>query len=759
MIEESLRQFREAMNHLGIRPPADIKADGQLHRFCNSDKHRDQSAWYVFYADGIPGGSFGDWRLGLKKNWHLKLNRPFNDLERTDYQKKIIQIQKVHETVDTQQALEAAKDAERVWEQAKEPLPNHPYLHKKGIQAHGIREYKGQLVIPIQKGQTLQSLQWIQADGTKRFLKDGRVQGGYFRLVGSREEDIICLCEGYATGASLFEATGYTVVVAFHAGNLQSVVQSIREQHPHQRLIICADDDQSTPGNPGLSLAQEVAHLVGGFLAVPEFGAERPPKVSDFNDLHQMAGLKAVREILDRVLEAPTATVGFANPSMQKRRYLTTSRQMEPESQDWIWPEWLSVGDLHILAGAPGTGKTTLALNIAATISRGASWPDGSVCKPGHVLIWSTEDHHRKTLLPCLLAHHHDRDRVHFINLEIESDNPQEKPQFFDPARDLVKIEQEALALGEVRLIIIDPIVDAVDADSHKNAEVRRALWSVMGLARHLNAAVLGISHFSKGLSGHAGYKPLEWVTGSMAFGAFARSVWLTVEETDFEGKVIDRLLIRAKSNLVGQSPCCGYKYSLENTQILAHEPIMTRSMLWKEPILGAAQQALIRATNQGFAEEHSALEEAMDFLKGLLSEGPMAKKDIDLQAEQSGVSAITIRRAQKALGIQPLHKGYGTGSVWMWALPSKMIKAIKDAPGGEESTFKNQDEQLSDLIRCHPERVEGCKRSDILAHAEPEDYEDLKDPEVLKTFAQALKEAGKIKPSSPHVSEIGIAG
>ncbi len=757
MIEESLRQFREAMNHLGIQPPADIKADGQLHRFCNSDKHRDQSAWYVFYADGIPGGSFGDWRLGLKQNWHLKLNRPFNDLEQTDYQKKIIQIQQVHEMVDTQRALEASKDAQRLWNQAKEPLPNHPYLRQKGIQAHGIREYKGQLVIPIQRGQTLQSLQWIQADGTKRFLKGGRVEGGYFRLLGSREEDIICVCEGYATGASLFEATGYAVVVAFHAGNLQSVAQSIREQYPHHRLIICADDDQSTPGNPGLSLAQEVAHLVGGFLAVPEFGAKRPPKASDFNDLHQVAGLKAICTLLDRVLQAPL--VRAAKPSTSKRRYLTTSREMEPESQDWIWPEWLSVGDFHILAGTPGTGKSTIALNLAATISRGASWPDGGVCKPGHVLIWSSEDHHKKVLLPSLLALHHDRDRVHFINLEVESDNPREKPQFFDPARDLPKIEQEALACGDIRLIIIDPIIDAINADAHKNSDVRRALWSVMGLARHLNAAVLGISHFSKGLSGHAGYKPLEWVTGSMAFGAFARSVWLTVEETDFEGKVTDRLLIRAKSNLVGQSPCCGYKYSLESTQVLAHEPIITRSMLWKEPILGPAQQALIRATNQGFAEENSALEEAMDFLKGLLAGGAMAKKDIDVQAEQSGFSAITIRRAQKALGIQPLHKGYGTGSVWTWALPSKMIKAIKDAPGGEESTFKNEDEQLSDLARCHPEIVEGCKRSDILAHAEPEDYEDLKNPEVLKVFAGALKDAGKIKSCSPNGSDIGTIG
>lgn len=751
---DSLVQFREAMQTAGIRPPSEIKTDGQLHRFCSSDKHRDQSAWYVFYADGIPGGSFGDWRLGVKQSWHLKLNRPFNDLEQTDYQKKIIQIQQVHETVDTQQALEAAKDAERLWQQAKEPLPNHPYLHKKGIQAHGIREYKGQLVIPIEKGQTLQSLQWIQADGTKRFLKGGRVQGGYFRLVGSCEEDIICVCEGYATGASLFEATGYTVVVAFHAGNLQSVAQSIREQYPHHRLIICADDDQSTPGNPGLSLAQEVAHLVGGFLAVPEFGVERPPKASDFNDLHQVAGLNAICSILDRVLQAPLVTA--AKPSTSKRRYLTTSRQMEPESQDWIWPEWLSVGDLHILAGAPGTGKTTLALNIAATISRGASWPDGSVCKPAHVLIWSSEDHHKKTLLPCLLAHHHNRDRVHFINLEIESDNPQEKPQFFDPARDLVKIEQEALALGEVRLIIIDPIVDAVDADSHKNAEVRRALWPVMGLARHLNAAVLGISHFSKGLSGHTGFKPLEWVTGSMAFGAFARSVWLTVEKTDFEGKVIDRLLIRTKSNLTGYSPSCGYGYSLESTKLTDYEGMMTRVMLWKEPVLGAAEQALRQATNQGFSEERSALEEAMDFLKGLLAEGPMAKKDIDLKAEQSGFSAMTIRRAQKALEIQPLHEGYGTGSVWKWALPSKIIKGIKEAPGREESTFKSKDEQLSNLVRTYPEIVEGCKRSDILAHAEPEDYEDLKDLEVLKTFAQALKEAGKI---SPHVSEIGPSG
>ena len=151
---------------------------------------------------------------------------------------------------------------------------------------------------------------------------------------------------------------------------------------------------------------------------------------------------------------------------------LVNGADLTPEPIAWLWPEWLALGKMHLLAGAPGQGKTTIAIGFAATVTIGGRWPDGSRCDPGNVLIWSGEDDPADTLLPRLLAAGGDRSRIYFvqgsrINGELLS---------FDPARDMQALETQAERIGNVRLIIVDPVVSAVTGDSHKNTETRRAL-------------------------------------------------------------------------------------------------------------------------------------------------------------------------------------------------------------------------------------------------------------------------------------------
>ncbi len=184
----------------------------------------------------------------------------------------------------------------------------------------------------------------------------------------------------------------------------------------------------------------------------------------------------------------------------------------------WLWPGFTARGKLHILAGAPGTGKTTIALDLAATQSRGGRWPDGSLATVGNVLIWSGEDDAEDTIVPRLKAAGADLSRIHIIGDALIDD----EPRAFDPARDLAALEWQAAQVGDIALLIADPVVSAVTGDSHKNTEVRRALQPVVELASRLDCAVLGISHFSKGT---AGRDPTERVTGSVAFGAIARVV------------------------------------------------------------------------------------------------------------------------------------------------------------------------------------------------------------------------------------------
>jgi putative DNA primase/helicase len=164
------------------------------------------------------------------------------------------------------------------------------------------------LIAPLQDiDGALRSLQYIAVDGTKLFLKGGRKKGCYFTI--GEPKDAFVICEGYATGASIHEATGSPVIIAFDAGNLLPVARALRTKHPFAAITIAADDDVATDGNPGLTKAREAAAAIGASLAVPDFGGNRPKNATDFNDLHKYAGAAAVAEQIKRAKlpEAPDA--------------------------------------------------------------------------------------------------------------------------------------------------------------------------------------------------------------------------------------------------------------------------------------------------------------------------------------------------------------------------------------------------------------------------------------------------------------------
>ncbi len=112
----------------------------------------------------------------------------------------------------------------------------------------------------------LHSLQFIDKNGNKRFLSGGRKKACHF-LVGAPSQTL-CIAEGYATAATIHETTGHAVAVAFDAGNLMPVAQILRLKHPYIKLIICADNDDNTKGNPGLTKARQAATAIDGLLAI-----------------------------------------------------------------------------------------------------------------------------------------------------------------------------------------------------------------------------------------------------------------------------------------------------------------------------------------------------------------------------------------------------------------------------------------------------------------------------------------------------------
>lgn len=292
-------QFRDAIRAAGLNPPDVIHDDGKLHRFAPNGKKRDDAGWYVLHGDGIPAGIFGDWRQDFSQTWRADIGRRLSPAEEAAHRERIAAAKRQREAEEVRRHAEAATTAAATWKAAQPAPADHDYLRRKGIKPHGARiADDGRLIVPVRVVGELASLQYIAGDGAKRFLPGGRVAGGYFGIGKPDGAEALCIAEGYATGATIHEATGLPVAVAFNAGNLGAVARVLRARFPALRLVLCADDDYRTADNPGLSKAIEAACAVGGSLAVPEFGAERPDGATDFNDLAQHRGLEAVKRAI-----------------------------------------------------------------------------------------------------------------------------------------------------------------------------------------------------------------------------------------------------------------------------------------------------------------------------------------------------------------------------------------------------------------------------------------------------------------------------
>lgn len=341
---------------------------------------------------------------------------------------------------------------------------------------------------------------------------------------------------------------------------------------------------------------------------------------------------------------------------------LVKASDIIPEATDWIWEGWLAAGKMHILGGSPGTGKTTISLSLAAVLSSGGIWPDGSEADMGNVVIWSGEDGIEDTLVPRLMASGADCDNVHFISGILKG----KEKRTFDPATDIEPLHRRLEEVGNVRLLIIDPIVSAVQGDSHKNAEVRRGLQPLVELTDSLGCALLGITHFSKNTKKNA---PVERLTGSLAFGALARIV-LVVSERENEDGSTEHVLCRAKSNIGLDSG--GFKYAVQESTLEEYPKIKASSIQWGEALEGSAQE-ILSATGEN-SEDSSVLQSAKDYLLEVLSDYELP---VSMVYEGTTISRRSLQRAKKKLGIQAKK----VGSIWHWFIPEQVRQTISTLP------------------------------------------------------------------------------
>ena len=200
-------EFRTAIQTSGMIPPALIEPK-KFHRFSDNGG-RNKNGWCVYYQnpDGSAGGIFGSWR-GETQTW-FSGNGNMSPETRKQLEEQITEAKKQNEDARRLAYAKAAKQAAFIYGRYTPVTDNHPYLLKKGVKAYdGVQQYKNLLAIPLlDVDKNIRSLQFIAKDGSKRFLKNGQMKGSLFCIKG---DDTLALCEGYATGASIFEATGYT---------------------------------------------------------------------------------------------------------------------------------------------------------------------------------------------------------------------------------------------------------------------------------------------------------------------------------------------------------------------------------------------------------------------------------------------------------------------------------------------------------------------------------------------------------------------
>lgn len=332
---------------------------------------------------------------------------------------------------------------------------------------------------------------------------------------------------------------------------------------------------------------------------------------------------------------------------------ITRASDLRIEPVAWLWDGWLARGKLHLLAGAPGQGKTTIALALAATVTIGGRWPDGTSTAPGNVLMYSGEDDPKDTLAPRLLAAGADLSRVHFISgTRINGEDGS-----FDPARDMDLLRGTIEQIGSVDLLIVDPIVGAVTGDSHKNTETRRGLQPLVDLAAACRCALIGITHFSKG--GQGG-DPSQRVIGSVAFTALARVVMVAAKVKGEDGEP-GRILARAKSNIGPDDG--GFEYHLDQCEVA--EGIQASRVGWGKAVAGTARELLTDPDADTDTDE----DDGKDMLLGELASDCWTPADVACKPlRDAGFSKKQIWSLSKKMGV--IRKRGGYQGAFYWRLP-----------------------------------------------------------------------------------------
>ena len=314
---EVLAEMRAA----GCEPadPGAIAFDGRLHRYdVAGDPRGRKNGWFVLFDGPVPAGSFRSWKTEVTQTWRAGATAALTSDQWRRERERIEATQAQRGAEQRRLQVRARERAAALWARARPAVDaRHPYLIKKQVPAIGLRQWGDLLVVPVRDGAgRLQSLEFVNPDGGKKYLWGGMVEGGHHWLGDPEGARALLICEGYATGASLHRACGLPVAIAFSAGNLFPVARNIYRRYPEAARVIAGDDDRYTTGNPGRRHAEETAGWVNGAAILPDFtGLDPSRRPTDFNDVQVLGGPGHLRRQLETRLAAVWPVAAMAVPA------------------------------------------------------------------------------------------------------------------------------------------------------------------------------------------------------------------------------------------------------------------------------------------------------------------------------------------------------------------------------------------------------------------------------------------------------------
>ena len=304
--------FADAVHRAGLRPQGAPIMDGQKHRVpVEGDGRGRQSGTYIGHLDGTPAGYIHNFKTGEEIRWTA--SRPSRESTPQDREKAragVAAAQAARDAERRHQEAVASHKARAIWNRAEPASPTHPYLIHKDVASYGLRQDRRQnLLVPMRDLQgRLWGLQTIAPDGTKLYMRAARKQGMHAVLGELQPGAPVVIAEGFATAATMREATGFAVVVAFDSGNLLNVAKAHRDRDQARTIIIAADNDHHLPRkqtpipNVGQAKAVAAAEAVGGIVLTPLFTPA--DKGTDWNDYAHQHGLTALKTHVQAELRA-----------------------------------------------------------------------------------------------------------------------------------------------------------------------------------------------------------------------------------------------------------------------------------------------------------------------------------------------------------------------------------------------------------------------------------------------------------------------